>query len=70
MNIELPATVSQYADASGWSVNSVRRFIEKGMLRVDQHSKPLLIVGGEVQPPSLPAPVRCPYTIDMFEAAE
>jgi len=70
MNIELPATVSQYADASGWSVNSVRRFIKKGMLKADEHSKPLLIVGGSVPPPSLPLPARCPFTIDMFEAAE
>jgi len=69
MNVELPATVRQYAEASGWLEQSVRRFIRKRLLRVDESCKPLLIVGGSVPPPSQPEPQRCPFTIDMFEGA-
>ena len=70
MNVELPATVRQYAEASGWSEQSVRRFIRRRLLRVDEACKPMLIVGGSVPVPSQPEPQRCPYTIDMFEAVQ
>jgi len=66
MKIDLPATVRQYAEASGWSQGSIRKFVRKGLLRVDPTAVPTLIVGGEVLYPEDPKVYRCPFTPDMF----
>lgn len=46
--IELPATVSQFAAATGLSKTTVRRSIAAGTLKVDEKLKPKTIVAGEL----------------------
>ena len=69
MKIDLPASVRQYAEASGLSQGSVRKFIRKGLLRTDPAAIPTLIVGGEVPYPESPQIHPRPFTPDMFPQA-
>lgn len=48
MNVELPATVSQYAEAAQVSKTTVRRALEIGTLKADEKAKPTLIVEGDL----------------------
>lgn len=48
MNVELPATVSQYAAAAEVSKTTVRRALEMGTLKADEKAKPTLIVEGDL----------------------
>jgi hypothetical protein len=48
MNVELPATVSQYAEAAQVSRTTVRRALGMGTLKADEKAKPTLIVEGDL----------------------
>lgn len=48
MNVELPATVSLYAEAAQVSKTTVRRALEIGTLKADEKAKPTLIIEGDL----------------------